>query len=157
MSQEITDFLTGGGGKAFKFENLGDFVEGEITEATLAQQTDMETQAPLTWSDGKPRMQLILGIQTTLSEGENDDGIRKVYAKGGNYEVATGSGKSMKDAVADAMKKAEAPTIAEGGWIKIAYTGEGKKTNRGFSAPKLYKAAYKAPVQSVAAEDLFED
>jgi|SRR4029079_16333994 len=156
-SNAITDFLQGGGGKAFKFEQLGDFVEGEITDVELSQQTDMETQAPLTWSDGKPRMQLVVAIQTKLSEGENDDGIRKVYAKGGNYEVASGSGKSMKDAIYDAMKKAEAPTIVEGGWIKIAYTGEGKKTNRGFSAPKLYKAAYKAPVQSVAAEDLFED
>lgn len=63
----------------------------------------------------------------------------------------------MKDAIADGMKKSGAGSIEPGGWLKVAYTGEGKKTNRGYSAPKLYKAAYKAPVNAVAAEDLFED
>lgn len=157
MSNDITDFLNGGGGKAAKFDNLGDFVEGEITEVKLTQQTDMEHGTPLTWSDGSPRMQLVIGLKTNQSEGDNDDGIRRIYAKGGNYEVATGSGKSMKDAVADAVKKVNAKTIEEGGYLKVAYTGEGKKTNRGYSAPKLYKAAYKSPVNAVAAEDLFED
>jgi len=157
MSNDINDFLMGGGGKAAKFESLGDFVEGTITEVKLTQQTDMETQAPLTWSDGSPRMQLVVTLQTDLSDGENDDGARRLFAKGGNYEPATGSGKSLKDAIGDAVKKVGAKSIEEGGWLKVAYTGEGKKTNRGFSAPKLYKAAYKAPVQSVAAEDLFED
>ncbi len=157
MSNDIQSFLEGGGGRAAKFEELGDSVEGEITEVRLTQQTDMETQAPLTWSDGSPRMQLVVGIKTDLADGENDDGVRRIYAKGGNYEVASGSGKSMKDAIADAVKKVGARTIEEGGWIKVAYTGLGKKTNRGFSAPKLYKAAYKAPVQSVAAGDLFDE
>ena len=157
MSEDITGFLFGGGGKAAKFESLGDSVEGTITDVKLSQQTDMETQAPLTWSDGSPRMQLVISLQTELSDGENDDGIRRLFAKGGNYEVATGSGKSLKDAIADAVKKAGVKSIDEGGTLKVAYTGEGKRTNRGFSAPKLYKASYKAPVASVAAEDLFGD
>jgi hypothetical protein len=156
-NQDINDFLNGGGGRAAKFEEMGDFVEGEITEVKLSQQTDMESGAPLTWSDGSPRMQLVIAIKTDQTDGENDDGVRRIYAKGGNYEVASGSGKSMKDAIADAVKKANARTIEEGGYIKVAYTGQGKKTNRGFSAPKLWKASYKVPVQSVAAEDLFED
>ena len=157
MSNDINDFLLGGGGKAAKFENLGDFVEGEITSVELTQQTDMEHGTPLTWADGSPRKQLVIALKTDQSEGENDDGVRKIYAKGGNYEAATGSGKSMKDAIADGMKKSGAGSIEPGGWLKVAYTGEGKKTNRGYSAPKLYKAAYKAPVNAVAAEDLFED
>ena len=156
MSQDITDFLNGGGGKAAKFEQLSDSVEGTINEVKLSQQTDMENGTPLTWSDGSPRMQLVIGIKTDQSTGEEDDGIRRVYAKGGNYEVASGVGKSMKDAIADAVKKAGARTIEEGGYIKIAYTGEGKKTNRGYSAPKLYRASYKAPVNAVEAEDLFD-
>jgi hypothetical protein len=157
MSQDITDFLNGGGGKAAKFEQLSDTVEGTITEVKLSQQTDMENGTPLTWSDGSPRMQLVIGIKTDQSVDDNDDGIRRIYAKGGNYEVASGVGKSMKDAIADAVKKSGAKTIEEGGYIKVAYTGEGKKTNRGYSAPKLYRASYKAPVNAVAAEDLFED
>jgi hypothetical protein len=157
MSNEVNDFLMGSGGSATKFENLGDSVEGTITEVRLTQQTDLETQAPLFWTDGKPRMQLVVSIQTDQGNGTDDDGIRRIFAKGGNYEVANGSGKSMKDAIADALKKSEAKGIEEGGWLKVAYTGDGKKTNRGFSAPKLYKAAYKPPVQSVAAADLFDE
>ena len=157
MSKDIEDFFTGGGGKAAKFEELGDSCEGEITEVRLTQQTDMETQAPLFWSDGSPRMQLVVAIKTDATDGENDDGIRRIYAKGGNYEVASGSGKSLKDAIGDAIKKVGARSIEEGGYLKVAYTGVGKKTNRGFSAPKLYKASYKVPTQSVAAADLFDE
>lgn len=154
---DVNDFLFGGGGKAAKFEAVGDAVEGTITDVRLTQQTSMEDNSPLTWADGSPRMQLVVTLQTELSEGENDDGVRKVFAKGGNYEVASGVGKSLKDAIADAMKKAEVKEIKEGGTLKVAYTGEGKKTNRGYSAPKLYRASYKPPVQTVAASDLLDD
>ena len=154
---DVNDFLFGGGGKAAKFDNVGDSIEGMITDVRLSQQTAMEDNTPLTWADGSPRMQLVVTLQTESSEGDNDDGVRKVFAKGGNYEVASGVGKSMKDAIADAMKKAEVKEIQEGGTLKVAYTGEGKKTNRGYAAPKLYRASYKPPVQSVAAADLFDE
>ena len=154
---DINDFLFGGGGKAAKFDNLGDIVEGTITDVKLSQQTSMETNEPLTWSDGSPRMQLVISLQTTDRSDDNDDGVRRVFAKGGNYEVASGRGKSLKDAIGDAVKVAGVRSIDEGGILKIGYTGEGKKTNRGYSAPKLYVASYKPPVQSVAAEDLFGD
>lgn len=153
---DINDFLFGGGGKAAKFEQIGDFVEGTITDVRMTQQTSMDDNQPLTWSDGSPRMQLVITLQTNLSEGENDDGLRRIYAKGGNFEVAEGSGKSLKDAIADAVKRAEAKSIDEGGMLKVAHTGMGKKTNRGYQAPKLFKASYKAPAVSVPADDLFD-
>lgn len=156
MSDDIERFLNGGGGKAAKFENVGDFVEGTITDAQLTQQTSMEDNTPLTWQDGSPRMQLVVTLSTDLREGEEDDGARRIYAKGGTYEVAEGSGKSMKEAIAEAAKKAGAKTIVEGGVLKVAFTGLGKKTNRGYSAPKLFRAAYKLPVASVSTDDLFD-
>lgn len=156
MSKDIDDFLNGGSGKAAKFEEQGDMVEGEITNVQLSQQTSMEDNTPLTWADGSPRMQLVISLATGQGDGEEDDGIRRVYAKGGNYEVASGSGKSMKDAIAEAVKKSGARTIEEGGRLKVAFTGLGKKTNRGYSAPKLFKAAYTAPTSAVAADDLFD-
>lgn len=152
----IDDFLFGGGGKAAKFDEIGDTVEGTITDVQVTQQTDMETGAPLTWTDGSPRMQLVVTLQTD-DKSADDDGLRRIYAKGGKYEVASGTGSSMKDAVADAVKKAGASTLAEGGRLKVGYTGEGKKTNRGFSAPKLYRATYEAPVKSVSAEELWDE
>jgi hypothetical protein len=157
MMQDTNDFLFGGGGKAAKFDNIGDTVEGTITDCVINQQTDMETNQPLTWPDGSPRMQLVVTLQTTERTDDNDDGVRRIYAKGGRYEVASGAGTSMKDAIADAVRKSGAPTLIEGGTLKVGYSGEGKKTNRGFSAPKLYRAVYTAPVKSVDASDLWDE
>ena len=151
------DFLFGGGGKAAKFENIGDAVEGIIENVVVSQQTSMEDNTPLTWPDGRPREQLVVTLATDLREADDDDGIRKAYAKGGNYEAAEGTGTSMKDAIKDAVKKAGSRTLDEGGWLKIAHTGVGKKTNRGYAAPKLFRAQYKAPTASVEVEDLFDE
>lgn len=152
---DATDFLLGGGGKAAKFEQLGDRVVGTITELKISQQTDMETGAPLTWADGSPRNQLVITLQTDERLDDNDDGVRRVYAKGGNYEVAEGKGKSMKDAIAEAVKASGAGKIEEGGKLTVGYSGNGKRTNRGFSAPKLFAAKYEAPTTSISEDDLF--
>lgn len=157
MSNEATDFLFGGGGSAAKFDEIGDEVKGVITDVQVTQQTDMETGAPLTWSDGSPRKQLVVTLQTEDHSGDEDDGVRRIYAKGGTYEVASGTGTSMKQAIADAVKKAAASSIETGGVLRVAHTGVGKKTNRGFSPPKLYRATYEAPKASVSADDLFSE
>jgi hypothetical protein len=155
MSDEVTGFLFGGEGNAAKFEELGDKVTGKITNCVMAQQTSMDDNTPLTWSDGRPRMQLVITLATDDRNGDDDDGARRVYAKGGNYEVATGSGTSMKDAIASAVKASGKRTLEEGGTLTVAYTGEGKRTNRGYNAPKLYKAKYEPPRASISEEDLF--
>ena len=154
---DTTDFLFGGGGKAARFDEIGDKVTGVITDAKTSQQTSMEDNTPLTWPDGSPRMQLVITLQTDERIDDNDDGQRRLYAKGGRYEVASGTGTSMKDAIADAVKKAGGRSLDEGAHLTVAHTGIGKKTNRGYSAPKLFRAVYEAPKASVAADDLFDD
>jgi hypothetical protein len=157
MSAEVEDFLFGGGGKAAKFETIGDLVKGTILDCKLTQRTSMEDNTPLTWPDGRPQMQLVVTLATDERVDNDDDGVRRVYARGGNYEAASGEGQSMKDAIANAVKKTGERSLTEGGTLTVAYTGEGKKTNRGYSAPKLFKAKYEAPVASVAGSDLFDD
>jgi len=152
---DINDFLFGGGGKAAKFEDLGDQVSGRITDVQVTQQTSMEDNTPLTWADGSPRKQLVITLATDQRDGDDDDGARRIYAKGGRYEVANGSGTSMKDAIGDAVKRAGCRSLDEGGNLTVAYTGLGKKTNRGYSAPKLFKAKYEAPKASISEDDLF--
>lgn len=156
MSNSANDFLFGGNGKAAKFDEVGDTVEGIITHYEQTQQTHMETQEPLTWPDGSPRWQLVVTLQTD-ERSDDDDGLRRIFAKGGRYEVAEGVGTSMKDAIADAVKKSGSKEFEEGAWLKVGYSGVGKKTNRGFSAPKLFRAQYKAPTKSIAAEDLWDN
>jgi hypothetical protein len=156
MSNDPNDFLMGGGGKAFKFEQLTDTVSGTITDATVSQQTSLEDNTPLTWSDGSPRMQLVVTLATDQHEDDNDDGLRRIYAKGGKFEVAEGSGAAMKDAIADAVRRSGAKRIEEGGKLTVAFTGKGKATNRGYSAPKLFKAKYEPPTRNVAVDDLFD-
>jgi hypothetical protein len=162
MSKDIDDFLFGGGGAAAKFESQGDMVKGTVIEADLKQQTSMEDNKPLFWDNGDPRMQLVIRLQTDERDPskEDDDGVRTIYAKGGNFEVAEGQGKSLKDAIADALKQAGIKALDNRVELKVAFTGLGKKTNRGYSAPKLFTAkatAVEPPKAAVSTADLFDD
>jgi hypothetical protein len=157
MSNEASDFLFAGGSRAAKFETIGDSVEGTIVDAVVTQQTDMETNQPLTWPDGSPRNQLVITLQTDQKADADDDGQRRIFAKGGKYEAEQGTGTSLKDAIADAVKKSGARSLDAGGKLKVGFTGFGKKTNRGFSAPKLYRATYEVPGKSVDATDLWDE
>ncbi len=153
-NQSVQDFLFSGG-KSFPFENMDDAVEGEVVACELRQQTDLDDGTPLTFNDGSPRMQLVVTLQTKLHDSDDDDGIRTVYAKGGRFDVATGSGTSMRDAIAEAVKTVGAKSLDVGGTLVVAYTGEGKKRNKGYNAPKLYTAGYRPPKQTVSAAALF--
>jgi hypothetical protein len=151
MSNEINDFLSGGG-LSFKFEELNDVVEGVIEDLAVKPQTNMETGEALTWPDGNPKKQLVVTLVTDLRESDDDDGTRKIYAKGGNYTAKTGSGKAMKEAIVDALKQAKAKELEVGGRLKVGYTGIGQKTKAAYSAPKLYTAKYTAPAAPAVSE-----
>lgn len=152
---DINGFLLSGGAKAFPFNNLGDSVEGTIVDAELRQQTSMEGEL-LTWSDGKPRMQLVITLQTKLHDTDDDDGIRTIYAKGGKFDVAQGEGTSMRDAIADAVRTMKADKLEAGDSLVVAYTGLGV-AKRGYQAPHLYTAGFRKAKASVSADALFSD
>lgn len=152
---DINNFLLSGGAKSFPFESIGDAVEGDIIDADVRQQTSMEGEL-LTWNDGKPRMQLVITLQTKLREGEDDDGVRTIYAKGGKYDVAKGEGTSMRDAIADAVRTAGATKLEAGDSLVVAFTGLGV-AKRGYQAPKLYTAGFRKAKAGVSADALFSD
>jgi hypothetical protein len=155
MSQTTTDFLFAGGAKAFAFNEFGDTVSGEITSAEVRQQTSIEGDL-LTWPDGKPRNQLVITLQTTLKDNDDDDGLRTVYAKGGRFDVNKGEGSSMRDAIAEAVRLVGAKSIDPGDELAVSYTGEGV-ARRGYNAPKLYTAGFRKAKASIKASDLFGD
>ncbi len=146
-----------GGSKSWKPE-MGDKIQGVIVNVKRVSQTDFQTGEPLTWADGTSRLQTVIEIQTELSDSDDDDGVRTIWLKGGkSYEAAQGEGTSGEVALADAAKLAGATSIDEGAKLTFGCTGIAKPTTRGYQPAKLYRAKYKAPVQSVSTADLFDD
>lgn len=130
-------FLMGGGVRAAKFETVGTVVSGVITEPPeVRQQTDIQTGDPLFWPKSQtPKNQLVVTIQTELREDAEDDGLRRIYVKG----------RSLTNAVRDAVRDAGAKSLDVGGMLKVAFVGEGDPPAKGFNAPKLYQAQYEKP------------
>jgi hypothetical protein len=139
------------GGASAKFPEIGDRVAGIVTSAKRTQQTDFDTGDPLTFTNGEPRMQTVIGLE--LADGTTV----RLYAKGGTYEAATGTGKSMEGAIVAAVRAAGCTSIDVGAKLAVAHTGLTKPAKKGLNPAKLYEAAYEPPKQSVAIAGLFSD
>lgn len=131
------EFLLAGGAPAAKFPTIGTVVQGAVVAAELREQTDFDTGRPLVWDDGKPRMQLVVTIQTDESDGGDDDGTRRIFAKG-----------QMLAAIRTAVRPHGG--IAIGGTIKVRYSRDGEQKKRGFAPPKEYDVRYDPPAKVVA-------
>lgn len=135
---------------AVKFEAVGDRVAGTITSVRRQQQTDFDTGEALTWSNGDPRMMTVVRMEINGEE-------RALYARGGKYEAVEGEGTSLEAAIVDAVVAAGGTSIAKGATLEVVHSGLGKPPKRGANAPKLYRAKYTPPTESVAISDLFSD
>lgn len=156
-SLSINDLQSGGkswGGEGFV---MGDKVSGEVISAKRVQQTDFQTGDPLFWSNGDPRMMSQVTIQTDLRDGEDDDGVRTLYLKGGNFEAKEGVGAAGERALVEAMKAAGATSVDPGGKLHVAISGIAKPTTRGYQPAKLWSMKYEPPTQSIAAADLWDE
>lgn len=143
--------LMGGGGAWAKFENHGDKVQGEILGLETRQATDVDNELKF-FDNGDPIWEVVVTLQTAESdpEIEDDDGIRKV-SLGGSKKYA-----SKAKAAQDAVRAAGARMMEEGGKFALAYIGDGEPTKKGYTAPKLFAAQYKAPTQT-ASMDVFDE
>ena len=136
---DVASFFGGAGIPACKFPTIGTSVTGTITEPPVQQQqTEIGTGKPLTWDDGKPRMQLVITMQTDLRdpEIEGDTGMRRLFVTG--TKVSEGGG--MKGA----FQRAGVRELPVGGTLKVTYTHDGK-AQKGFSAPKQYEVEFTPP------------
>lgn len=155
MSDDVNEMLMGGGARAFPFDNMGDEVEGSILAMTKRQQTSLgDDPKPQYWDNGEPKMMIVIVLQTALRNfGDEDDGARSIYLRGGNPEVGTGHGSSTLTAVRDAVKRSGAKGMEHGGYLKLKWTGSGV-AKRGFTAAKLYTAAYRPPNQLIDMDEM---
>jgi hypothetical protein len=143
MSIDPNTFLMGGGVPSAKFDGIGVTVTGVIDDITASQQTDFTTGEPKTWPNGDPMMQVVVTLATDQRDPDisDDDGLRKVYVKG----------KSLTNAVRDAVRRAGAKGLEVGGTLTVTYTGDGVSERRGINPPKLYAAEYAKPNPAAAA------
>lgn len=127
MMSELDQILAGGG-KTAKFETIGTTYSGTVLSAELRQATNFDTGKPEFWDDGKPKMQVVVSIQTNERNDAEDDGARSVYIK------AWGDQKRALQAAAKAAGGSPAP----GDTFTVRYIADGEKPARGF-APKVYE------------------
>lgn len=141
----VNDLLSSGGPPSFKFDAIGDTVRGTIVNVEKTQQTDFKTGELKTFSNGDPMWQFVLTLQTDLRDPANpdDDGLRRVFAKGNMFKV-------VRDAIS-----AHKPTPQQviGGTIAIQHNGLGQPSAVGLNPPKLFIAQFSpnpAPGSNVA-------
>lgn len=137
----INDRLMSGGGRFFKWgEEPGIGIEGQIIDAEYRQARKFGTSEPDFWSDGKPKMELVLTLQTKLRDDADDDGARQVTLP---YRV----GKQLKQ-----LLKAKGLRLAKGATYAQKWTsGRGTSTS-----PREYAIAYEpAPTAARSSEPAF--
>lgn len=137
-------FLMGGGGAPSVFtgdDPIGTTGGGRIVEPpTMSQQTDFDSGEPLFWDDGKPRMQLLITVQTDRRDPtrDGDDGRRRFYVKGGN----------LQQVIRDAVRKSGAPGLEVGGTLMVTRIGQGEPKRKGGAKPWLHTAVYTPAAQN---------
>jgi hypothetical protein len=144
MSTPTADqLLMGGGAPSAKFKRIGDEVAGTVVTTEVRDQTDFKTGEVLTWRDGSVRKMVVATLQTQQFDGPDDDGQRRLFIKG----------KSLTDAVRDAVRKAGGGGLELGGWLKVSYVADGQAIGND-DPPKLYLAEFTRPQQQAANEVL---
>ena len=148
MTNEANALLMGGGGKSASFKEHGDAVMGEVISMESRQQTDFTTSEPLVWEDGKPRMQVVVTLQTPDQEDDDDDGIRRIFVKVPSQMLAV---------IRQAVRQAGSAEMEEGGVLTVKYVSDAKPTKRGLNGQKQYEAAYRPPTRSMRLPDDNDD
>lgn len=130
------DYLMGGGVPSASFLEVGAVHRGRIRSYELQQQRDFATGNPKIFDNGDPMMQVCFTLETEERDtaNEDDDGLRKVYAKG-----------QMLDAVRQAIRKAKHKGSLVGGVLAVKYEANGEPSRVGFNAPKVYRVMFSAP------------
>lgn len=148
MNMTPTDFLNQGSGSSHpgvKFPEIGAEVKGTIV-------SDPKVVTTPNLNTGEPEPKLVLEVQTEVDTFVSDGNGGTTTVKDEVVAVWVNKG-WQSGAVRDAVQKAGASAILNGGRIHIRYSGDGER-KPGRHAPKLYEASYKAPTGGVGLDDL---
>jgi hypothetical protein len=134
-----------------KFLKEGAVIVGKVVGVDMATTPDIG-------SDTETE-KLVLAIEATnvtnleRTDPENDKKDIPCTV-GETYAVWVRPKSNMARAIAQAVRKANAEEVVEGGTIAIQFTGEGEVRTKGHNAPKLFAAEYAAPVAAVSVGSL---
>jgi hypothetical protein len=136
----IGELFDRSGGKSHKFDAIGASVTGTIESATVMQVRNFEDGQPEFWSDGQPKQQVRIALQTSLRDvdDDQDDGVRNVYVKGWGDQL-----RELKRVV----KAAGGTDIEIGATFTMTYVRDGELPagKRGGMRPKVYSFSYARP------------
>lgn len=105
------------GGHSFKFDNIGDTITGVVTsEPSERQQTKFNSTELKFFRNGEKAMMLVINLQTSLRDDNDDDGMRLLYVN---------KPSNMYDAVRKALRDIGAKQIEPGQTFTVTYTGKG--------------------------------
>jgi len=127
------DDLLGASPPAVKFPEIGNNVEGYIVQIDRGIQREPSGTIK-TWETGRPRQQVILTLETSLQETDDDDGQRRLFVKG-----------SMMKTMREAMRVAKVRGPRIGGYVTVAYTSDAKSASKGLNPQKLFEVTYTPP------------
>ena len=112
---------------------VGETLTGTIAREPKETQQTEPTGELKTWKNGDPMMQLIVDLQTTLHEDDEDDGQRRLYVKG-----------NLRTALINAVRQAGTQGIDVGGQLAVTFSGYGEK-KPGLSPPREFTIVYTPP------------
>lgn len=127
--------IIGSGGRSASFKEHGDQVYGTIVSSRTRQQTDLDGKLKF-YEDGNAVWEVVITLATELHEDDEDDGVRNVYAKG-----------QMLQALRNAVLKAGAKGIADGGKLIVRFVSTAEPARKGINGAKQYYVKYQVPEQ----------
>lgn len=147
-AEQIEKFFQGSATAAkFPDREYGTVIGGEIVDdPRMQQQRDYTTGDPIVYQDGNPAMQMVIIVQTNMSDPTipDDDGQRAFYVKG-----------QMKQAIGEALKKAGATSPRRGGKLWLKYLEDKPSTlknGKPGNPQKIYAAKYEPPAAAAAGQ-----
>lgn len=129
MSVSFAEFLKNSKSTSLSFENLGDTHTGTVDKVEVKQVTDMDTNEPAFWSNGDPKMQVLVTLQCGIDPTiQGDNGLRTLFVKGW--------GDQWK-AFTAALAAAGMEDVQVGAKVTATLSGFGTPPKKGYNAPKI--------------------
>lgn len=142
-TQSVDDLLAGGKvhGAFNRHSPIGATIEGTIVSSSPQQTRDYTTDAPETWDDGSPKMQIRIVLQTDQRDPaiEGDDGQRAVYVKAWGDQLK---------ALREALRAAGMKSLETGAHMRVALVGTKPSDNPKFSDQKIWEYQVRPAAQA---------